>query len=415
MAMARHLAPVLAVVTLSGCVFSKLDKDLSRLDTETHLFAGDVSSDLLEFHSSVVVSMADPAAENIISFRMLAGEGEYEIRQAREPAWFFAFADLNEDLRFQPDEPFGWAAAAAAVVPDDKATEQVDILISRQGEAAYPARLVDEPLENHLRNYARVQMGSVSSLDDPLFSAQQGNKGLWQPFAFWEDGGTGLHFLEPYDSDKVPVLFVHGINGSPQDFVTMMSQVDTSRYQVWFSSYPSGLRLSWLARGTFQFIEALHRRYDFEEMHIVAHSGGGLVSRGALNLCAQNDACGYIRSFTAISTPWGGVSSAESGVKWAPTVIPVWLDLTPDSEFVASLFDTPLPDGMPFNLLFSFRKDGFIAAGSSDGVIQLSSQLRSEAQEEAAWMRGFDEGHVSILRDETAIGSVFDLIESAAR
>ena len=70
---------------------------------------------------------------------------------------------------------------------------------------------------------------------------------------------------------------------------------------------------------------------------------------------------------------------------------------------------------MPFNLLFRFRKDGFIAAGSSDGVIQLSSQLRSEAQEEAAWMRGFDEGHVSILRDETAIGSVFDLIETAAR
>ena len=70
---------------------------------------------------------------------------------------------------------------------------------------------------------------------------------------------------------------------------------------------------------------------------------------------------------------------------------------------------------MPFNLLFGFRKEGFVAAGSSDGVIQLSSQLRSEAQEEAAWMRGFDEGHVSILRDDTAIGNVFGLMELTGR
>lgn len=415
MSKARRLAPLFVVLVMTGCAFSRLDDDLDRLDTEAHLFTGDITSELLVFHSTVVVSMADPAAENIISFRMLAGEGAFEIRQAKEPAWFFAFADLNKDLRFQPGEPHGWAAGGNAVNVGERATRGVDIVISRDGAATYPTRLVEEPLEDHLKNYARIHIGSVSSLDDPLFSAQQGNKGLWQPYAFWEDGGTGLHFLEPFDPMRVPVLFVHGINGSPQDFLTMMSQVDTSRYQVWFVSYPSGMRLSWLARGVFQFMEALQRRYAFEDMHVVAHSGGGLVSRGALNLCAQNSTCGYVRSFTAISTPWDGVTSAESGVKWAPSVIPVWRDLTPDSEFVSSLFDTPLPGGIPFNLLFGFRKDGFIVAGSSDGVIELRSQLRSEAQEEAAWMRGFDEGHVSILRDAAAIGSVFHLIETAGR
>ena len=408
-----RLAPFFVVVVLTGCVFSRLNDDLNRLEDETHLFTGDITSELLEFHSTVVVSMADPAAEDIISFRMLAGGGEFEIRQPRKPAWFFAFADLNNDLRFQPGEPHGWAAGGNAVVPGKRATRDVDIFISQRNQATYPTRLVEEPLERHLKNYARAHIGSVSTLDDPLFSSQQGNKGLWQPYAFWEDGGTGLHFLEPFDPNRVPLLFVHGINGSPQDFLTMISQVDTSRYQVWFVSYPSGMRLSWLSRGVFQFMEALSRQYDIAEMHVIAHSGGGLVSRGALNLCAQNSACGYIRSFTAISTPWNGVTSAKSGVKWAPSVIPVWRDLTPDSEFVSSLFDTPLPDGMPFNLLFGFRKDGFIVAGSSDGVIELSSQLRSEAQQQADWMRGFDRGHVSILHDDTAIGSVFDLIETA--
>jgi pimeloyl-ACP methyl ester carboxylesterase len=410
----RYCISVLALL-VAGCAFSKLDEDLDRLDTETHLFSGVVNSELLELHATVIVSLADAAAEDIVSFRMLSGEGSYEIRQPRTPAWFFAFADLNKDLRFQAHEPYGWAAGGDIVEPGELFTGGIDIVIAQQDEPTYPVNLVDQPLEDHLNNYARAHIGSVSSLEDPLFSRQQGNKGLWEPYAFWEDGGTGLHFLQPFDPDRMPVLFIHGINGSPQDFVTMIERLDTSRYQAWFVSYPSGLRLSWLSRGVFQFMEALHRRHEFEKMHLVAHSGGGLVSRGALNLCAQNSACGYITSFTAISTPWGGVSSAESGVKWAPTVIPVWRDLTPDSEFVASLFDTPLPDGMPFNLLFSFRKDGFIATGSSDGVIQLSSQLRHAAQDQATTLRGYDEGHVSILRDEAVIENVYSLIEFAAR
>ena len=411
-----RLAGLLALVPLiAGCAFSKLDDDLDRLDTETNLFAGVGSSDLLELHSTVVVSLADPGAENIVSFRMLSGEGTYEIRQTRAPAWFFAFADLNKDLRFQADEPYGWAAAGNAVQPGDLFTRGVDIRIAEQPALAYPRGLVGEPLENHLNNYARVHIGSVSSLDDPLFSAQQGKKGLWQPFAFWEDGGTGLHFMQPFDRKRTPVLFVHGINGSPQDFSRMISRLDTSRYQAWFVSYPSGLRLSWLARGVFQFMEALHRRYGFAEMHVVAHSMGGLVSRGALNLCRENNTCRYVRSFTSISTPWDGVESAESGVKWAPTAIPVWNDLYPESEYLATLFDTPLPNGVPHYLLFGFRQDSFLSSGSSDGVIQLRSQLRDAAQDQATSLRGYDRGHVGILRDEAVIANVYSLIEFTAR
>lgn len=406
---------IFILVFLAGCAFSRLDEDLDRLESETHLFAGNVRSEVLEFHSTVIVSLHDPSAGNIVSFRMLEGEGSFEIRQTRAPAWFFAFADLNKDLRFQPSEPFGWAADGNPVMPSGKGTRGVDIVLSRQEQADYPEHLVDEPLENHLNNYARVHIGSVSSLDDPLFSSQQGRKGLWQPFAFWEDGGTGLHFLQPFDPERTPVLFVHGINGSPQDFARMMSGIDTTRYQAWFVSYPSGLRLSWLARGVFQFMDALHRRYGFEEMHVVAHSMGGLVSRGALNLCVQNNTCGYVRSFTSISTPWDGVESAESGVKWAPTAIPVWNDLYPDSEYVSTLFDTPLPNDVPHFLLFGFRQDSFLSTGSSDGIIQLHSQLRDVAQDQATTLRGFDKGHVNILRDEAVIGHVYTLIEFAGR
>lgn len=406
----KHLV-LLVATTLgaTGCIFAKLDQDLARLDDATHLFTGTVSSDVLEFHSTVVVALDDRDARNIRSFRMMSGSGVYEIRAEKTPLFFFGFADMNKDLRFQPDEPHGWAAQARAVMPSGNATTEIDIAISNDDAISFPKRLVDEPLEHHLNNYARTHIGSVSSLDDPLFSNLQGRKGLWQPFAFWEDGGTGLHFLQPYDPQKIPVVFVHGINGSPQDFRSIIEQLDASRYQAWFVSYPSGLRLSWLARGLFQFLEVLHRQYGFDELHLVAHSMGGLVSRGSLNLCVETRTCKYLRSYTTLSTPWNGIAAAENGVKYAPSVVPVWHDLGPDSEYVSTLFDTPLPSGLPHYLLFGFRQDG-ISSQSSDGVIELSSQLRADAQVQAQTIRGFDEGHVSILHSTDVINSVNSLL-----
>jgi hypothetical protein len=397
-------------VLMNGCAFSVLDDELQKLDDISHLFTGRVSTEVLQFHATVVVALEDRDAEKITSFRMMSGPGIFEIRTARLPNYFFAFGDINKDLRFQPDEPYGWAAAGQAVIPTNSATYDVDIVIGSANQAPVPQRLVDLPLENHLNNYVRTHVGTVSSLDDHLFSNMQGRKGLWQPFAFMEDGGTGLHFLEPYDANRTPVLFVHGINGSPQDFSTLIEQLDRSRFQPWVLSYPSGLRLSWLARGMFQFIEVLHRQYGFDELHVVAHSMGGLVSRGSLNLCTENDTCKYLRTFTTLSTPWNGVDSAQNGVKWAPTVVPVWHDLGPDSEYVLTLFDTPLPDGLPHHLVFGFRQDSIFASESSDGVINLSSQLRDAAQEQAKTIRGYDEGHVSILRSNAAISNINSIL-----
>ena len=413
--MRRTALIYILMILCSGCVFSKLEKDLELLEDQAHLFTGDVRSEVLEFHSTIVVAMDDAKAERIVSFRMLSGEGVFEIRRPRAPTWFFAFADLNKDLRFQPDEPYGWAAGASAIAPAGAETRGIDITIGAAGQSPFPAGLVNERLEFHLNNYARTHIGTVTPLDDPLLSELQGKKGLWQPFAFWEDGGAGLHFLQPYEEDKVPVLFVHGINGSPQDFEEMIAQLDKDRFQPWVVSYPSGLRLSWLARGVYQFIEVLQLQYGFDELHLVAHSMGGLVSRGALNLCSANETCHYVTSYTTISTPWNGVASAESGVKWAPTVVPVWNDLFPKSEYVSTLFETPLPEGLPHHLLFGFRQDKFISTASSDGVIELKSQLRGEAQDQAVSIRGYDEGHTSILRSDAAIGNVLSLIEQSAR
>lgn len=59
--------------------------------------------------------------------------------------------------------------------------------------------------------------------------------------------------------------------------------------------------------------------------------------------------------------------------------------------------------GVHYHLLFSYLPDS-----SSDGAVELSSQLLSEAQEEAESIRGFEVGHVEVLsRDD-----VFEYVEA---
>lgn len=406
----RNLLATLAVAAVTaGCIFSSLEDDLELLDDVAHLFSGEVSTVIPDSHAIVVVAMHDVEGRDIASFRMLGTPGVFEIRANAVPTRFFGFTDLNRDLIFQDHEPWGWAEQGRALDPDREPTDSIRLIVGETGakRPPFPRRLVGEPLDSHLNNYVRPAIGEVTPLDSPLFSRSRAEKGLWTPFAFVEEGGAGIHFLEPYDSGRIPVLFVHGINASPRDFSAMIAALDTTRYQVWVMSYPTGLRLSWVARGMYQFLEVLHRQHGFDKLHIVAHSMGGLVSRGSVNLCARNRNCDYLASYTTISTPWNGVASARNGVQWAPTAVPVWHDLDPGSGYIQTLFDAELPDDLSYHLLFGYRHDKVFGAESSDGVIRLTSQLRHDAQIGADSVRGFDEGHVSILQNDAVIEKVF--------
>ena len=398
----QSLLALVLLSVLSGCMFSRLEQDLERLGGVIHEFAGEVSTDGDETDGFVVLALRDNQGEQIAAFRMIAGPGPFRIRSDPSPLYFFCFDDLNRDLKFQADEPYAWANSGQTIDPSNDETDDIRIAVSMtdNNRLAYPPALIDEPLENHFSDNVRIHIGTVSSLDNPWFSEDQATKGLWQPFQFMEDGGAGIHFLEPYDPDKTPVLFVHGILDSPRTFQPLIERIDPSKYQVWVYSYPSGLRLSFLAGGMYRFLEILHRRHRFDDLHVIAHSMGGLVSRGGINRCSEENICSYLRSYTTISVPWSGVPSAATGVRRAPAVVPVWLDLDPASDYVTTLFDTPMPNEVPYQLLFGFRRSSFFGSDSSDGVISLSSQLRLAAQEQAQLLRGLDEGHISILSNE---------------
>ncbi len=395
----RLLLVLMVTAAISSCAnFRRLDADLTQMDVERANIFVNVIAPANANDPTIVVLMADADGENVLAYRVLSMVGEFEWLVPRRETYFFAFSDLNRDLSFQRSEPHGWYRDGSSVDPDIPAGSRLTIVINPADAdvASLPAKLVNTPLINFSLMLS-VNIGTVTSLENPLFSPKQAEKGLWQPYAFIEDGAAGIFFLESYDPKRIPVFFVHGINGSPKNFEFIIQSLDHSRYQAWVVSYPSGLRLDIIAKGIYQIVNVLQFRHGFDEMHLVAHSMGGLVSRGYVNICAQRGDCSFLSSFTTIATPWYGAASAEMGIKHAPTVVPVWNDLVPDSDYIVPLFDTSMPDGVPYHLLFAFKRDNLIGAENTDGAVTLASELRYDAQLQADLVRGYNESHVGVL------------------
>lgn len=239
--------------------------------------------------------------------------------------------------------------------------------------------------------------------------------GMWQPLRFMKEGYAGIYFLEPYTADKTPVLFVHGIGGSPRDLDGVIAALDRSRFQPWLMNFPSGLDIRALGDGLVGLLAELRHRFAFAELHIVAHSMGGIVVREYLAECARSGGCDYARRFVSISAPFGGNSAARLGVEYAPVVMPVWRSLAPDGSFMRRLFDEPLPAGVTHYLLFGFRNSAMLASASGDGVISLASQLRREAQLQAHALRGFDDDHMSILANREVLRYIGEILEGSAQ
>ena len=391
-----------ACCLVGGCVFSDLKQDLEKFDASSNDYAITINTQDTSagMTTLVVVALDDIDGREYSEFRTISKSGPFNLSIQAAETYLFVFEDRNMDFRFQTGEQYGWGSNGQRLNAAQLAGENVEVSIGSNNGPSMPHLLIDRLLLEQVEGNQRFHFGTVTPLDDELLSLEFAKKGLWQPFTFLEGGGTGIHFMEPYDPDRIPVLFVHGIQGSPANFEALIAKLDRTKYQAWYFSYPSGLRLSLIANGLYQFIEVMQRQYQVTSLHIVAHSMGGLVTRGALNLCIADGDCDYVESLTTISTPWNGVASAKSGVEWAPTVVPVWRDMDPDSDYVVTMFDRSLPSELPHNLLFGFHVDSFFGADSSDGVVTLASQLREEAQAGASVIRGYDEGHVSILGND---------------
>jgi len=106
---------------------------------------------------------------------------------------------------------------------------------------------------------------------------------------------TGLYFLQPYDPDRIPVVFVHGLISTPFDWVKTINglQADPEirkRYQFWVFAYPTGNPVLY---SSLRLREELARADQFYPNHkdyvLVGHSMGGLLSQAQVTNVSRSD------------------------------------------------------------------------------------------------------------------------------
>ena len=222
-----------------------------------------------------------------------------------------------------------------------------------------------------------------------------------------------FYALEEDVGYKVPVVFVHGIDGSPRDFAPILARLDRTRYKAWFFYYPTGQDLSHVA-AMFHRVFLSGKVIPLSEMPlvIVAHSMGGVVVREAMNHCTGRAEEAHVAQLITIASPLGGHPAAHLAGK-APLAVPSWRDLDPEGTFIANLHRRALPAGTEYHLFYT---KGAAAAASDetgdDGVVPVASQLVPAARREAAEQIGFADSHTGVLRDPAVGDRIVELIGS---
>jgi hypothetical protein len=428
----KYPALLLALVIplLTSCAnFRHLSADLKILDEEYRIHGRIANADDFKGPVRAVVIEWDRASNRIYSGdRVDLTTGGSFIFSVKNPARQFvaAFADSNRNGRHDASEPLWFHSDPGgdpkAVVFDSTRRADVGGSLSpgtlpaglRQAiDNALAGRTVEQAITGH---GVRLSLGEIAKLDDPRFAATRGEDGLWTPATMAVTTGFGIYFLEPYDAARTPVLFVHGAAGSPQDWRYAMERIDRRRFQPWFVFYPSGLRLENCADALNDGVKALHRRYGFQRLHVVAHSMGGLVARRFVEKNVLEDGSRYIDTFITFSSPWGGHEAAAAGVKRAPSVVPSWRDMESGSGFLDHLFDKRLKGQVNHHLFYGHRaKRSFLLPQENDGTVSVASQLRPEAKADAASVQGYDEDHVSILSARAPLTRAKEILDAATR
>ena len=101
----------------------------------------------------------------------------------------------------------------------------------------------------------------------------------------------GMYMLEPFQKDKIPVVMVHGLWSSPVTWMEMFNDLRSDpqirqHYQFWFYMYPTGQPF-WISAAEMredlaqlqQVVDPLNENPALDQMVLVGHSMGGLVSK----------------------------------------------------------------------------------------------------------------------------------------
>lgn len=173
---------------------------------------------------------------------------------------------------------------------------ETEPVAGHSGRRVYRSRLeLHDPMQENTVTVAGMTVPLETDTTTPLAwmaataPSPRGIKGLMDPQALQDV--QGLYMLQPFEKDKIPVVFVHGLISSPRTWLAMVNGLMgdpelRKRYQFWYFAYPTGNPVYYSASLLRRSLESARAAFDADgtnpacnNMLIVGHSMGGLLTK----------------------------------------------------------------------------------------------------------------------------------------
>jgi triacylglycerol esterase/lipase EstA (alpha/beta hydrolase family) len=181
--------------------------------------------------------------------------------------------------------PFKGISAPVTATLDFKGT---DAMLTLRRPAKQPSALV----EGNVRPLAADYSAPIGYYQPPanllLVGFMAGIRG---------DGNrdkTGLYFLQPYDPDRIPIVFVHGLFSTPFTWVETINglQADPEirkHYQFWVFGYPTGNPILYSALRLREELAKVDKLYPNHRPYVVVgHSMGGMLTHAQVTTLTRS-------------------------------------------------------------------------------------------------------------------------------
>jgi len=139
----------------------------------------------------------------------------------------------------------------------------------------------------------RVQLAADFSAPIAILLSRSGNRSIDIASMFLSGqrlGTAGLFQFQPYEPQKIPVVFVHGLISRPAAWTQAVNQLLANpeirkKYEFWFFMYPTGLPVWKSAAILRSELDRYHAQLEvhgriptLDRMVLVGHSMGGIIS-----------------------------------------------------------------------------------------------------------------------------------------
>jgi len=340
-------------------------------------------------------------SRNTDEYVILGKPGPYALYLPEGRYVIYAVADYNNNAVFEKNEVSGvYGSQDGISISSDEVKGGIVIQQKeeRSGLPEFPVEL-GIPDDSSTLTYDSYN-GQIVKLYSERFSSHNATAGCWSPTQFMKAFGATIYFTEKYNPGKIPVLFVHGTEGSPQDWAYFLVRLNRAKYQPWFYYYPSGIRLSLTTALLNEDIAELWEKYRFSRLCITAHSMGGLISRSLVTQYSFEKQNNCVRLFVTFATPWSGFQTADVSIKYSSRVLPIWMDIASRSTFIKRTMRSPIPESIGYYMFY----------GKSD-IVSMEKALDDRAFEGAKEKFGFECGHDTILSEKSVFLKFSEILD----